>query len=674
MFKKILIANRGEIACRVIKTAHKMGIKTVAVYSDADRDALHVRMADEAHHIGGAAAAESYLIAERIIKVCHKTGAEAVHPGYGFLSERSSFCEALGANNIAFIGPNPKAIEAMGDKIASKKLADAAGVSTVPGFLGVIADTDEAVRIATQIGYPVMMKASAGGGGKGMRVAWNEADVREGFDAAMNEARSSFGDDRVFIEKFITKPRHIEIQVLGDGHGNVIYVGERECSIQRRHQKVIEEAPSPFLDEETRAAMGAQSVALAKAVDYNSAGTVEFIVDQDRNFYFLEMNTRLQVEHPVTELITGIDLVEQMIRVAAGEKLSIGQDDVQLNGWAIESRIYAEDPLRNFLPSTGRVQRYLVPKESQKDGITVRVDTGIYEGGEVSMFYDPMIAKLCTHAKSRTDAIDAMAQALNQTDITGLGHNTVFLSAVMRNEDFRSGDFSTNFIAETYPEGFQPLETSLEDRELFSLMAAAMHVRDEQRAASISGRMAGSDMHMDENLVAYFGEVGADGHIHEMHIHQGDDALHVGLMGENIADKLNIKIMSPMRDPIQHFVIDGMVHHAKVERKNLGYRITMGGCVEDVIILSPPQAEMLRFMPFKMPPDTSKLLLCPMPGLLVSLAVSVGDEVQPGQQLAVVEAMKMENILRAERAATILAIKAEAGDSLSVDQVIIEFA
>ncbi len=674
MFNKILIANRGEIACRVIKTAHKMGIKTVAVYSDADKDALHVRMADEAHHIGGAAASESYLIAERIIEVCKKTGAEAVHPGYGFLSERSSFCEALAAEHIAFIGPNPKAIEAMGDKIASKKLADAAGVSTVPGFLGVIPDTDEAVRIATDIGYPVMMKASAGGGGKGMRVAWNEADVREGFDAAMNEARSSFGDDRVFIEKFITKPRHIEIQVLGDGHGNVIYVGERECSIQRRHQKVIEEAPSPFLDEETRAAMGAQSVALAKAVDYNSAGTVEFIVDQDRNFYFLEMNTRLQVEHPVTELITGIDLVEQMIRVAAGEKLSIAQEDVKLNGWAIESRIYAEDPLRNFLPSTGRVQRYFVPQESNMDGVTVRVDTGIYEGGEVSMFYDPMIAKLCTHAPTRGEAIDAMGKALNQTEITGLGHNTVFLSAVMRNENFRSGDFSTNFIAETYPDGFQPLETTLEDRELFSLMGAAMYVRDEQRAASITGRLAGSDMHRDENLVAFFGEVGTDGHTHEMHIHQDGDLLHVGLMGENIADKITIKIMSPMRDQIQQFVIDGVAHHAKVERKNLGYRITKNGCVEDVIILSPPEAEMLSFMPFKMPPDTSKMLLCPMPGLLVSLAVSVGDDVQPGQQLAVVEAMKMENILRAERAATVSAIKAEAGDSLSVDQVIIEFS
>ena len=675
MFNKILVANRGEIACRIIKTARKMGIKTVAVYSDVDRDGLHVRMADEAVHIGGAAASSSYLLADKIVEACQLTGAEAVHPGYGFLSERPGFEETLKKAGISFIGPNSRAIEAMGDKIASKKLAAEAGVSTVPGFLGVIPDTEEAVRIAEGIGYPVMMKASAGGGGKGMRVAWNEQEVRDGFSAAMNEARSSFGDDRVFIEKFITTPRHIEIQVLGDKFGNIIHLCERECSIQRRHQKVIEEAPSPFLDEQTRAAMGEQAIALARAVDYDSAGTVEFIVDSERNFYFLEMNTRLQVEHPVTELITGVDLVEQMIRVAAGEKLSLTQSDVQIDGWAMESRIYAEDPMRNFLPSIGRVVRYQTPEEvSQKNGCTVRVDTGIYEGGDVSIYYDPMIAKLCTHASTRDEAIKMMLDALNQTEVQGLGHNIVFLAAMMRDKNFQSGDISTNFIAETYPEGFKPRSTSAEDREFLALFAAGLHVREEQRLTDETKHGSHHTFSQDKTLCAIFGPVGQIQHMHEMRVSQiTENEILIRLMGENIMEEVKVSMLSPRRDPVQRFLVNGKPMAARISTNKLGYNISWSGCVEDIMVLSPRAAELLRFMPHKMPPDTSKLLQCPMPGLLVSVAVSVGDEVQPGQPLAVVEAMKMENILRAERKGVVQSINADVGASLSVDQVIMEF-
>ncbi|MCR6499531.1 acetyl/propionyl/methylcrotonyl-CoA carboxylase subunit alpha [Shinella sp. CPCC 101442] len=650
MFKKILIANRGEIACRVIKTARRMGIATVAVYSDADRDALHVEMADEAVHIGPPAAAESYLVAEKIIAACKETGAEAVHPGYGFLSERASFCEALEAEGIVFIGPKPKAIRAMGDKIESKKFANAAHVSTVPGYLGVIEDAGHAERIAGEIGYPVMIKASAGGGGKGMRIAWNQGEVRDGFERARSEAKSSFGDDRVFIEKYIVDPRHIEIQVLADAHGTALYLGERECSIQRRNQKVVEEAPSPFLDEATRRAMGEQSVALAKAVDYQSAGTVEFIVDRDRNFYFLEMNTRLQVEHPVTELVTGIDLVEQMIRVAAGEKLALVQADIRLNGWAIESRLYAEDPYRSFLPSIGRLTRYRPPAEERNGAAVLRNDTGVYEGAEISMYYDPMLAKLCTWAPTRLEAIDAMSDALDGFTVDGIEHNVPFLASLMRHPRWREGRLSTGFIAEEYPDGFTPAMPTVEEAGVLARVALSAHVVEATRRASHVDRLRPSQGLRNDWVV----KIGDDYHA----LASGDAVETDWRPGE----------------AVWRGTIGGRRVTAQVRPFLNGLRIDWQGLSVRTRVFTPRHAELDALMPVKLPPDTSKMLLCPMPGLVVSISVSEGQEVKAGETLAVVEAMKMENVLRAERDLTIGSIRAKPGESLAVDAVIMEFA
>ena len=659
LFSKILIANRGEIACRVIRTARAMGIQTVAVYSDADRGALHVEMADEAVHIGPAPAAESYLVVEKILAAIKETGSDAVHPGYGFLSENAGFVEALEAAGVAFIGPGTRAIAAMGDKIESKKLADASNVTTVPGHLGVIADADEAVRIAAEIGYPVMIKASAGGGGKGMRVAFDEAEAREGFDRSVSEAMSSFGDDRVFIEKYIVEPRHIEIQVLADKHGNTIYLGERECSIQRRHQKVIEEAPSPFLDEATRQAMGAQAVALAQAVEYSSAGTVEFIVDQDRNFYFLEMNTRLQVEHPVTELITGIDLVEQMIRVAAGEKLTIGQDDVVLDGWAIESRLYAEDPVRGFLPSIGRLSKY-----TSATGEHVRVDTGVVEGDEISRFYDPMIAKLCTHGDTREEAVARMADALDQTVIRGIGNNVGFLSAVMAHPRFQEGRLSTNFIADEYPDGYSGAEISASDAVHLIAVTAAVHCLYVAREVQAPGRLHGSDIAIPNEWV-----VGIDNIDTNVHVSADGDGIQVRIADEQISVRSDWVI--------GQILFVGSVNDTKmaVEIKRVpgGYRVGWRGIDTRISIRSSLAATLATRMPKKEPPDLSKFLLSPMPGLVVSIDVSVGDTVQPGQTLAVIDAMKMENVLTAERLGVVSKISVTAGDSLATDQVILEF-
>ncbi len=664
MFKKILIANRGEIACRVIKTARRMGIATVAVYSDADRNALHVRMADEAVHIGPSPANQSYIVIEKIMDAVRQTGAEAVHPGYGFLSENPKFAQALQAAGVAFIGPPVGAIEALGDKITSKKLAQEAGVSTVPGHMGLIADADEAIKIAGQIGYPVMIKASAGGGGKGMRIAWKEDEVREGFQSSKNEAANSFGDDRIFIEKFVTQPRHIEIQVLADGHGNAVYLHERECSIQRRNQKVIEEAPSPFLDEETRAAMGAQSVALAQAVGYTSAGTVEFIVDGNRDFFFLEMNTRLQVEHPVTELITGIDLVEQMIRVAAGEKLPFQQSDLKINGWAIESRLYAEDPYRGFLPSIGRLTRYRPPLEDATPSRAVRNDTGVFEGGEISMFYDPMIAKLCTWAPDRATAIEEMRLALDGFELEGIGHNLPFLAAVMDHPKFTSGEMTTAFIAEEFPEGFDGV--ALKDDTLVRIAAAvtAMHRISEIRRTRISGRMDNHERH-----------VGADWNV-ALQGQSFDAIVKADRAGADvtIGDKtLRVESDWTPGQPLARLSVDGSPLVLKAARIPGGYRVRHRGADLKVHVRTPRQAELARLMPEKVPADTSKLLLCPMPGLIIKVDVAVGDEVQEGQTLCTVEAMKMENILRAERRGVVSKVNASAGDSLAVDDVILEF-
>ncbi|MFN3549887.1 MAG: acetyl-CoA carboxylase biotin carboxylase subunit [Mesorhizobium sp.] len=670
MFKKILIANRGEIACRVIKTARRMGIATVAVYSDADRDAVHVEMADEAVHIGPAAAAQSYLVAERIIAACKATGAEAVHPGYGFLSERASFCAALEKEGIVFIGPKPRAIEAMGDKIESKKFANAAKVSTVPGYLGVIDDAEHAVRIASDIGYPVMIKASAGGGGKGMRIAWNEAETREGFQSSKNEAKSSFGDDRVFIEKFVVDPRHIEIQVLGDAHGNVVYLGERECSIQRRNQKVVEEAPSPFLDEATRRAMGEQSVALARAVDYQSAGTVEFIVDKDRNFYFLEMNTRLQVEHPVTELITGIDLVEQMIRVAAGEPLSIRQDDVKLDGWAVESRLYAEDPYRNFLPSIGRLTRYRPPMEGRFGEIVIRNDTGVTEGAEISMYYDPMIAKLCTWAPTRTQAIDAMSDALDSFVVDGIEHNIPFLAALMQHPRWREGRLSTGFIAEEYPHGFEPIVPSREDKQVLASLALAVELLRKDRLDRLPGRLAPHSGVLKPDWVVRIGD-------DYLHMRVTDGMISIPLEMDVVVDGAPaITVASDWRpgEPVWKGTVGGRQVSAQLRPVPNAIRIAWKGMSVTARAMLPNTAALDRLMPVKLPPDTSKLLLCPMPGMVVSIAVAEGQEVKAGETLAVVEAMKMENVLRADRDLTVSKINAKPGESLAVDAVIMEFA
>lgn len=659
-FTKILIANRGEIACRVIKTAHKMGIKAVAVYSEADRDALHVQMADEAVCIGPAPSAESYLMTDTIIKACRDTGAEAVHPGYGFLAENAAFVEALTGEGIVFIGPGTRAIRAMGDKITSKKLAQEAGVNIIPGHIGLIRGADHAAKIARDVGYPVMLKASAGGGGKGMRIAHNDKECRDGFERAASEARSSFGDDRIFIEKFIEEPRHIEIQVLADSRGNVVYLGERECSVQRRHQKVIEEAPSPFLDAATRKAMGKQAVALARAVDYQSAGTVEFMVDAKRNFYFLEMNTRLQVEHPVTELVTNLDLVELMIRIAAGEKLPISQADVKLDGWAIEARVYAEDPFRNFLPSTGRLVRYMSPPENKY----VRVDTGVYEGGEVSMYYDPMIAKVITYGATRDQAIAHMCRALDEFYIQGVSHNMAFLSALMMHPRFVEGRLSTNLIAEEYPQGFHPAELPHEDPTLFIAVAASIHRRFLDRAARITGQLPGGDRKVGDDWVVVM-----DGDNHPVTVQPIDGGHNVTYGGESYEVRSEWRFGEPL--------FRGSVNQnpvcVQVERVNHKYRLYHRGSEAVALVLTPRAAELNAFMLEKPPPDMSRYLLSPMPGLLVRISVETGQEVKAGEELAVVEAMKMENVLRAEDDRRVAKILASPGDSLAVDQPILEF-
>jgi len=668
MFKKILIANRGEIACRVMKTAKRMGIAAVAVYSDADANALHVRMADEAVNIGPAPAAQSYLVIEKIIDACKQTGAEAVHPGYGFLSERAEFARALEKAGIVFIGPNVHAIEAMGDKIESKKFAAKAKVSTVPGFLGVIEDDQHAVKIANEIGYPVMIKASAGGGGKGMRTAASAAEVAEGFARAKSEAKSSFGDDRVFIEKFIVNPRHIEIQVLGDKHGNVIHLNERECSIQRRNQKVIEESPSPLLDEKTRAAMGAQAVALAKAVNYDSAGTVEFVAGQDRSFYFLEMNTRLQVEHPVTELVTGIDLVEQMIRVAAGEKLAIKQSDVKRNGWAMESRIYAEDPFRGFLPSIGRLVRYRPPEEGKRGAATVRVDTGVVEGGEISMFYDPMAAKLVTHAADRAGAIDAQADALDAFAIEGVEHNVPFLAAVMQSGRFRKGALSTGFIVEEFPDGFRGAAPEGEGLLTLAAVGAALdHVYGE-RKRRISGQLTGRPVTREKNRVVRVGNKEI-----ELEVARQEDAFAVRITEGKKKRVLVLQSHWKPGDPVWRGLIDGREVTVHVRPMANGFVLSHRGSREKVYVYTTREAALASLMPEKTSAGSDKVVKSPMPGLVLSIAVAPGQAVQAGEALAIVEAMKMENVLRAERDGTVKTIHVKPGDSVAVDAAIVEF-
>jgi propionyl-CoA carboxylase alpha chain len=688
MFKRILIANRGEIACRIMKTARRMGIETVAVYSEADRDAVHVEMADQAVLIGPPPAAESYLSIEKILAACQQSGAQAVHPGYGFLSEREAFAKALAQAGIVFIGPNAGAIAAMGDKIAAKKAAARAKVSTVPGHLGIIADEVQAVQIADDIGYPVMIKASAGGGGKGMRIAHSSGEVAEGFARARSEAKSSFGDDRVFIEKFITDPRHIEIQVLGDKHGNVVYLGERECSIQRRNQKVAEEAPSPLLDADTRAAMGEQAVALAKAVGYDSAGTVEFVSGQDKSFYFLEMNTRLQVEHPVTELVTGIDLVEQMIRVAAGEQLAFKQSDVRLTGWAVETRIYAEDPYRNFLPSIGRLKRYRPPPETRAGGVTVRNDTGVTEGSEISLYYDPMIAKLVTHAPTRMQAITAQSDALDAFTIEGIRHNIPFLSALMQHPRWREGRLSTGFIAEEFPGGFHPIAPNPETADVLAAVAAAIdHVLGE-RKRRISGQAAGRAVNRERRRAVRLGEREIS-----LEIMRSDasssrdpdlpgngasatglphDVLVVDVLGNGGARHVLASSWRPGY-PVWHGTIDGEAILVQVRPILNGFDLAHRGVEVRAYVYTASEAAAARLMPLKKAADSGKALRCPMPGLVISVAVTEGQEVKAGDTLAVVEAMKMENVLRAERDGVVKTIKAKPGDSLAVDAVIMEF-
>jgi propionyl-CoA carboxylase alpha chain len=685
MFKKILIANRGEIACRVIKTARKMGILTVAVYSDADKDARHVELADEAVHIGASPSRESYLQADRIIAACKKTGAEAVHPGYGFLSENEAFAKKVEEEGIVFIGPKHYSIAAMGDKIASKKLAKEAKVNTIPGWNDAIETAERAVEIAREVGYPVMIKASAGGGGKGLRVAYNDKDAFEGFTSCRNEARNSFGDDRVFIEKFVEEPRHIEIQVLGDAHGSVIYLNERECSIQRRHQKVIEEAPSPFISEATRKAMGEQAVALAKAVDYQSAGTVEFVVGKDQSFYFLEMNTRLQVEHPVTEAITGLDLVELMIRVAAGEKLPLAQEEVQRSGWAIECRINAEDPFRNFLPSTGRLVRFQPPKETlfaaERPASSayggVRVDTGVYEGGEIPMFYDSMIAKLIVHGRDRNHAIALMREALNGFVIRGISSNIPFQAALLAHPRFVSGEFNTGFIAEHYGKGFHAEDVPHDDSDLLVALAAYMHRRYRARASGISGQLEGHGVKVGEQFVVVVLDAKGQ-HVHrpvtvsDFHGQTGSSAVAVG----NRSYKIDSH--APLGSVRVEGTVNSRAFTAQVERgagKNpLALRISHNGAQIEAMVLSPLGARLLKLMPYKAPPDLSKYLMSPMPGLLVEVSVQPGQQVQAGEKLAVIEAMKMENVLFATQDGVVGSISAAKGESLVVDQVILEFA
>ena len=665
MFDRLLIANRGEIACRVMQTAKQMGIKTIAVFSDADRQALHVQMADESVNIGPPPANQSYIDIEKVISAVEETKANAVHPGYGFLSENAKFAKALSDIGVTFIGPPERAIKSMGDKITSKKIAQDAGVNTVPGYMGIINDDKEAVRISKEIGYPVMIKASAGGGGKGMRIAWNDTEVKEGYESSKNEAASSFGDDRIFIEKFVTQPRHIEIQVLADTQGNCIYLGERECSIQRRNQKVVEEAPSSFLDEKTRRDMGEQACKLAKAVGYHSAGTVEFIVDRDKNFYFLEMNTRLQVEHPVTELITGVDLVEQMISIAAGKPLSLSQKDIKLNGWAIESRLYAEDPYRNFLPSIGRLTRYRPPTEVKEKAVIVRNDTGVFEGGEISMYYDPMIAKLCTWAPNRAKAIEQMRTALDRFELEGIGHNLPFLSAVMDHERFVSGNITTAFIAEEYPDGFNGVDLSDDKIIDLAACAAAMNRVAEIRRTKISGRMDNHERRVGDDWV-----VQISGKVFSVNVSADTNGANV-----IFEDKTSIRITGDWfpGKKIANMNANGNKLVIKMSKLTGGFRMRTRGADLKVLVRSPRQAELSEYMQEKLPPDTSKMLLCPMPGLIVKIDVKAGQEVQEGQPLCTVEAMKMENILRAERTGTIAKINSNVGDSLAVDDVILEF-
>ncbi|RMW98892.1 acetyl-CoA carboxylase biotin carboxylase subunit [Allofranklinella schreckenbergeri] len=684
MFKKILIANRGEIACRVIATAQKMGIATVAVYSDADKEARFVQMADEAVRLGPPPSRESYLLGDKIIEVAKATGAEAIHPGYGFLSENEEFARKVEENGIAFIGPKYEAIAAMGDKIASKKLANEAKVNTIPGYNDPIDTAEQAVEIAKGIGYPVMIKASAGGGGKGLRVAFNDKEALEGFESCRNEARNSFGDDRVFIEKFVEQPRHIEIQVLGDAHGNVVYLHERECSIQRRHQKVIEEAPSPFISAETRKAMGEQAVALAKAVKYQSAGTVEFVVGKNQDFYFLEMNTRLQVEHPVTECITGLDLVEQMIRIAAGEKLAFTQADVKLEGWAIECRINAEDPFRGFLPSTGRLVRFVPPEQNLFQGqastdLGVRVDTGVYEGGEIPMYYDSMIAKLIVHGKDRADAIARMREALNGFVIRGINSNIPFQAALLSHPDFVSGNFNTGFIAQHYPEGFHAEDVHHDEPEFLQALAAWTTVRFRDRASRISGQFAGQEVRVGKEFVVIELDARQGQHIYtdaliEQYAHEDGDKAVVVVNGK----RYTLQAQTPMGHQIAvQGTVNGQPFTAQIERgvgKNpLALRINHNGRQIETLVLSARRAELFRIMPFKAPPDLSKYLLSPMPGLLVKVEVEPGQKVQAGERLAVIEAMKMENVLFAAQDGVVSKIAAAKGESLAVDQVILEF-
>jgi propionyl-CoA carboxylase alpha chain len=665
MFTKILVANRGEIACRVISTARKMGIQTVAVYSDADRDARHVELADEAVHIGPAPSRESYLVMDKIIAACKQTGAQAVHPGYGFLSENEEFARRVEEEGIVFIGPKHASIAAMGDKIASKKLAGAAKVNTIPGHNAAIDTAEHAVEIAKGIGYPVMIKASAGGGGKGLRVAFNDKEAFEGFSSCRNEARNSFGDDRVFIEKFVEEPRHIEIQVLGDAHGNTVYLWERECSIQRRHQKVIEEAPSPFLDDKTRRAMGEQAVALAKAVNYQSAGTVEFVVGKDKSFYFLEMNTRLQVEHPVTEGITGLDLVELMIRVAAGEKLPFTQDQIPRNGWAMECRINAEDPFRGFLPSTGRLVKYAPP--AQLEG--VRVDTGVYEGGEIPMYYDSMIAKLIVHGKDRSEAIAKMRQALNAFAIRGISSNIPFQAALLAHPKFIAGDFNTGFIAEQYPHGFSAEAVPHDDPAFLRALAAVANRVHLQRAMRISGQMSGHEFKAGEDFVVV--TAGAKGSTEQLAVtvRVTDKIFDVTAGDRNYRIELN----TSLRDLVIRGSCNGAPFCAQIERIGLAYRVMHDGTQIDAKVFTPRAAELNALMPLKAPPDLSKFLLSPMPGLLVDVAVAPGQKVLVGEKLAVIEAMKMENILLATQDCVVGEVVAKKGESLAVDQVIIKF-
>jgi propionyl-CoA carboxylase alpha chain len=675
MFKKILIANRGEIACRVIKTARRLGIKTVAVYSEADRDARHVELADEAVLLGPAPSRESYLVADKLIAACKQTGAEAIHPGYGFLSENAAFAKRVAEEGIVFIGPKHHSIAAMGDKIASKELAAKANVNTIPGYNNPIESAEQAVGIARDIGYPVMIKASAGGGGKGLRVAWNDKEALEGFTSCRNEARNSFGDDRVFIEKFVEEPRHIEIQVLGDGHGNCVYLWERECSIQRRHQKVIEEAPSPFLDEKTRKAMGEQAVALARAVDYQSAGTVEFVVGKDKGFYFLEMNTRLQVEHPVTECITGLDLVEQMIRVAAGEKLGFRQQDIARNGWAIECRINAEDPFRNFLPSTGRLVKYRPPNQNMEasqpvppDG-GVRVDTGVYEGGEIPMFYDSMIAKLIVHGKDRNEAISRMREALNGFVIRGISSNIPFQAALLAHPRFVAGDFNTGFIAEQYPKGFSSSAVPHDEPGFLLSLAAVSHRRSRERAATLTGQRRHREVRIREDFVIVLTDERGKRDQIPVAVRPIGSMFHVTLAGKTH----EVAFEDNLRDIAVHGQFDGEAFCAQIERIGLGYRISHNGSSLVARVYNPRAAELEALMPFKAPPDLSKVLISPMPGLLVDVAVQPGQTVRAGERLAAIEAMKMENILFATQDCVVGEVLAKKGDSLAVDQVIIRF-